>query len=160
MRAETSLPSPATAHVLAEIALEQIAEGRATEARRIADDAFGLLDAIPDALSSARVSLLLGEASLALSEAHRARAAFEEAARSFDAAGDRAAAARARVGLARALLALGDASGRAVLEDAGEIYEDLGDEDAVYAIDRELRAVQACLDESPRSFSAVSPRAS
>ena len=67
-------------------------------------------------------------------------------------------AAQARVGLARALFMLGDASSRAILEDAGTIFEEIGDDEAVHAIDRELREMQATLEESPRSFHSASMR--
>lgn len=161
----TAPPSPAAVHVLAELALEQLAAGRHEAARRVTEDALGLLRTAAgrDRMAAARASLLVGDALLGLHEAHRAKAAFGEAAASFDDAEPTPAtlsgAAQARVGLARALVMLGDPFARAILEDAGTIYEELGDEEAVRAIDRELREIQASLDESPRSFHSASMRA-
>lgn len=161
----TAPPSPAAIHVLAELALAELAAGRHDAARRVAEDAVGLLRtaAVRDRIAAARASLLVGDALLGLHEAHRAKAAFQDAAAAFDDAEPTprslASAAQARVGLARALVMLGDPSARAILEDAGTIFEELGDEEAVRAIDRELRDIQATLEESPRSFHSASMRA-
>lgn len=161
----TAPPSPAAVHVLAELALEQLAAGRHAAARRVTEDALGLLQSAAgkDRIAAARASLLVGDALLGLHEAHRAKAAFEQAARAFDenepTPDSLSAAAQARVGLARALTMLGDPSARAILEDAGTIYEELGDQAAVHAIDRELREIQAQLEESPRSFHSASMKA-
>lgn len=161
----TAPPSPSAVHVLAELALEQIAAGRHEAARRVTEDALGLLRTAAgrDRIAAARASLLVGDALLGLHEAHRAKAAFEEAAASFDESEPTpeslSSAAQARLGLARALVMLGDPSARAVLEDAGTIFEELGDDAAVRAIDRELREIQAAFEESPRSFHSASKRA-
>lgn len=160
----TAPPSPSAVHVLAEIALEQLAAGHHEAARRVTEDALGLLrtTAGRDRIAAAHASLLVGNALLGLHEAHRAKAAFEEAAASFDDVDPTPvslrSAAQARVGLARALFMLGDASSRAILEDAGTIFEEIGDDEAVHAIDRELREMQATLEESPRSFHSASMR--
>lgn len=161
----TAPPSPSAAHVLAELALEQLAQGRHEAARRVTEDALGLLRTAAgrDRIAAARASLLVGDALLGLHEAHRAKAAFEEAAASFDDAEPTpqslSSAAQARLGLARALVMLGDPSARAVLEDAGTIFEEIGDDESVRAIDRELRMLQAHFEESPRSFHSASMRA-
>lgn len=104
--------------------------------------------------TAARAALTTGEALLMLHEAHRAKGCFAIATRFFDTERDLPRAARARVGLAKALLALHDPSARPVLEDAGEIFEDIGDDQAVLAIDFALRQAQADFEESPRSFHA------
>jgi hypothetical protein len=44
---------------------------------------------------------------------------------------------------------------RGILEDAGDLFEDLGDEPTVRAIDLTLREVQNDFEESPRSFHAL-----
>lgn len=137
-----------------------------TLARRAAEDALLAIEALAssrresDRRGAARAALTTGHAFLLLHEAHRAKAAFETAALVFDLASDRARAAEARVGLAKALLALHDPSARAVLEDAGELFEDLGDEAAVRAIDLALRQAEAEFQESPRSFHASTTRSS
>lgn len=150
---------PETARTLAELAADHAERGELREARSAAYDALLVLDTLDDTLAAARVSLTLGDVLLRLHEAHRARERFEAAVAAFDALSDVALAARARLGAARALLMLGDPAGRAALEDAGTLYEDLGDEDMVRAIDRALREAQADFEESPRSFSAGPPRA-
>jgi len=90
-----------------------------------------------------------------LHEAHRAKERLEIAVECFDGIGAQAESAKARFVLAKALLLLRDPSSRAVFEDAGTIFEELGDEDSVLAIDRCLREAEADFeDESPRSFCA------
>jgi hypothetical protein len=140
--------------VLAEMGVHQVALGELGEARRTVHDGLLLLGSVRDAHASASASMLFGQALLGLSEAHRARERFEVAAAIYDELRDVAAAARARVGLARALVMLRDPSARAVLEDAGTLYEELGDEEAVLSIDLELRQGAADFEESPRSFHA------
>jgi hypothetical protein len=160
----TASPSPSAVNVLAELALEQIAAGQHDAARRVTEDALGLLRTAKgrDRIAAARASLRVGDALLGLHEAHRAKEAFEEAAASFDDSEPTpeslSSSAQARLGLARALAMLGDPAARAVLEDAGTIFEELGDEAAVRAIDRELRELQATFEESPRSFHSASMR--
>lgn len=103
---------------------------------------------------AADAALTKGEALLVLGESHRAKACFEMAVRFFDEAQDLRRAARARLGLAKVLFVLEDPANRAVLEDAGELYEEIGDEETARVIDRELRRIQADFEESPRSFHA------
>ena len=161
----TAPPSPSAVHVLAELALEQLAAGHHEAARRVTEDALGLLRTAAgrDRIAAARASLVIGDALLGLHEAHRAKAAFAEAAESFDETDPTpeslSSAAQARLGLARALVMLGDPTARAVLEDAGTIFEEIGDEESVRAIDRELRTIEAHFEESPRSFHSASMRA-
>jgi hypothetical protein len=78
----------------------------------------------------------------------------------LDGLGDRAGAARARLALGRALLAVDDPLGREILEDAGDWFEEVGDEAAVLAIDDALRTAAAVIEESPASFQASSHRKS
>jgi hypothetical protein len=51
-----------------------------------------------------------------------------------------------------ALWAAGDPACREAFEDAGTLFEELGDEAAVRAIDVLLREVANLVEESPRSF--------
>ena len=140
--------------LLAEMGVHQVALGENEQARRTVNDGLLLLPSVRDAFASAAASMLFGEALLGLHEAHRARERFDVAAAIYDELGDMAAAARARVGLARALVLLRDPSARAVLEDAGDLYEELGDQEAMRSIDFELRETAADFEESPRSFHA------
>lgn len=142
------------ARVLAELAIERARRGDAQIARQSIDDAAVLLEAADEPVATARVSLLLGDALLSLHEAHRAKARFAEALHVLEAEEDLAGSARALLGLARALQMLGDAAARNAFEDAGLLYEDLGEDATVHAIDRELRALEAEIEESPRSFSS------
>ncbi|MBX3258509.1 MAG: hypothetical protein KIS78_35370 [Labilithrix sp.] len=145
------------AGVLVEIAVHHVVVRDLEAARRTANDALVLLDMmVEEPVQQAELSLSLGEVLLEVHESHRARERFEAAVAVFDQRRDRGAAARARVGLARAMASLGDPVARAVLEDAGTAFEDLGDDEAVRAIDVELREVTASFDESPSSFQAVS----
>jgi hypothetical protein len=152
--------SSVTCELLAAMALEHVMNDEPSLARRAAEDALLMIESLAssprpsDRVTGAEAGLKAGEAFLLLHEAHRAKGCFDIAIRSFDAERDLPHAAQARVGLAKALLALRDPSARAVLEDAGEIFEDLGDEEAVFAIDFVLRQAQADFDESPRSFHA------
>ena len=155
--------SGAECELLARMALDHANAGEHVLARRAADDALVAIESISDdsrRATSARAARIAGEVFARLHEAHRAKRAFEIAVRAFDATSDLSQAAAARVGLANALLALHDASARAVLEDAGEIFEDLADHASVAAIDLALRQAEAEFEESPRSFHAasVSPR--
>jgi hypothetical protein len=141
------------------MAHEHATAGEQHLARRACDDAMLMIEQLADSRRAsdralaASAAMSTGEALLLLHEAHRARDCFEIAMRFFDEAGnDLARAAKARVGLAKALLALHDPSARTVLEDAGELFEDLGDEKSVLAIDFALRQAEAEFEESPRSF--------
>jgi hypothetical protein len=145
---------PETARLLAQMALEHVAGHEIDNARRAAEDAALVVDGIEDRKAAAEVSLLLGEAFVHLHEAHRAKERLCLAASVFDEAGDLPDAARARFALGHAMLLLRDPAARAVLEDAGTIYEELGNEEAVLSIDRALRDAEAAFEESPGSFSA------
>jgi hypothetical protein len=143
---------PRAARSLAEAARDHVAAGDLREARRAAEDALLVIDTIADSRAHGEVCLVLGDVLLALSEAHRARERFAAAVNVFDAGNDLPAAARARMGLARAMLMLRDPAARAVLEDAGTIFEEIGDERAVRAVDRALREADADLEGCPSSF--------
>lgn len=157
---------PATCDALASLALEYATAGEHVLARRAAGDAMLMLDSLldeptmrqarsDDLAVAAGAALATGEALLLLHEAHQARACFTTAARIFDGLQDLRKAADARVALAKALLELHDPAARAVLEDAGELYEQLDDEEAARAIDFALRQANAEFEESPRSFHAL-----
>lgn len=145
---------PEVAGALADVAAQHAEHGRAFEARHVAYDALALIgDAeAPDA------QVVLAETLLVLHEAHRAQALFEAALAAFERAGVLRSAARARLGLGRALRALGDHRSRAEIEDAGTLFEDLGDEGATRVVDQLLREIAAETEESPRSFHAASSR--
>jgi len=163
-----SVASSGTCEMLASLAFDYASAGDDALARRAAGDAMLVIDtllgdpgtwraSIDDQRVAAGAALTTGEAFLLVQEPHRAKACFTTAARVFDGLQDLRKAAEARVGLAKALLALHDPSARAVLEDAGELYEELGDEEAVRAIDFALRQANAEFGESPRSFHAEAP---
>lgn len=145
---------------LVEMSVHHVVLSQWSEARSAAMDALLLLDMLEENRGWADLSLTLGDVLLSLSEAHRARERFEAAAGFFDEQGDLEAAARAKVGLARAMTMLRDPVGRAVLEDAGTLFEEIGDEEAVRLIDVELRELTAGLEESQASFQAITPRPS
>lgn len=112
--------------------------------------------ASPEAERADRVLSMLATMALRyarLGELDAARRAADEALALFGEARDAQAIARASFELGEALLALGDPTCRELLEDAGTLFEDLGDEQAVLRIDRLLRLAEASIEESPRSFS-------
>jgi hypothetical protein len=148
---------PLAARALAESARDHLAAGETAEARRCSQEALLVIDTIADTRAHGHVSLLLGDVLLSLYEAHRARERFEAAIGAFDVAKDPRLAADARVGLAKAMLMLRDPAARAVLEDAGTIFEELRDEQEVLAIDRALREADAELEGCPSSFHASAP---
>jgi tetratricopeptide (TPR) repeat protein len=146
---------PATARVLVDLVREQLAAGDLAAARRSADEALFVLESVSDeraVRAVADASVVLGEAFVLLEDAHRAKARFTCAIEVFDEAHDLPSAARARFGLARAMLALRDPAARPIFEDAGTIFEELGDEPSVLAIDRALREADAELEHCPSSF--------
>lgn len=151
---------PTTCELLAKMALEHATGGEQALARRAAEDALLMIESLSDGrrqsdrAMAANAALTTGNALLLLHEAHRAKTCFEIATRFFDGERDLARAAEARVGIAKALLALHDPAARAVLEDAGELFEDIGDQRAARAIDFALRQAEADFEESPRSFHA------
>lgn len=85
-------------------------------------------------------------------ELDAARRASDEAMSAFADATDATAIAQASLDLGEALVILGDPTCRELLEDAGTLFEDLGDEDGVRRVDALLRAAQSTIEESPRSF--------
>ncbi len=145
-----------TARTLAELAYETALGGDDAGARALAFDAANLAVALdPRSLGTGPTFAAVGHAMLAVSEVHRARDAFEDAVAAFDAAWDRSAAAHARLGLAEAMLRLQDPAARVVLEDAGSLFEEIGDAKMVDAVDRALRDAEARFYDSPRSFAAT-----
>ncbi len=87
-----------------------------------------------------------------------ARRAADEALAMFGEAYDPPTIARASLDLGEALVLLGDPTCRELLEDAGTLFEDMGDEEAVLRVDRLLRTAEATIEESPRSFQTRPPR--
>lgn len=83
-----------------------------------------------------------------------ARQAADEALAGFGDASDAGTIARASLDLGEALVILGDPTCREILEDAGTLFEDLGDDEGVVRVDALLRTAQATIEESPRSFQA------
>lgn len=83
-----------------------------------------------------------------------ARRTADEALAAFGDASDPSAIATASLDLGEALVVLGDPTCRELLEDAGTLFEDIGDEDGIRRVDALLRTAQATIEESPRSFSA------
>jgi hypothetical protein len=125
-----------------------------------ADDARRPQSGFPERCEPQRSDRLLGAlAEMAVTfarcgELAAARHAADEALGMFRDAHDAAAIARASLDLGEALLVLGDPTCRELLEDAGTLFEDLGDEAAVLCVDALLRTAQASIEESPRSFQA------
>lgn len=106
-----------------------------------------------DRATIAASALAEGEALLATDALEQAGERFQAAARAFDELGDAAGGARASLGLGRVLLGLEDPACREVLEDAGTLFEDLGDEAGVRQVEQLLRAAESSFEqESPRSF--------
>jgi hypothetical protein len=150
-------PKTPTYALLAQAALDLAKANEHGLARKTAADALDLSRAAldcesADRLGVAHVVMMIGDAYLRLSEMHSARECFELATGLFDFAGALGDAAHARIGLGTALRELCDPRARAVVEDAGEIFEELGDQAAVLQIDRVLREMQADFEECPRSF--------
>jgi hypothetical protein len=85
-------------------------------------------------------------------ELDAARRAADEALSAFGDATDAGAIARASLDLGEALVLLGDPTCREILEDAGTLFEDLGDDEGIGRVDALLRTAQATIEESPRSF--------
>ncbi len=119
--------------------------------------------AIPlNLLNAARTALDEGEALLASGALEQARGYFQFARGAFERVDDRSGNARALLGLGRVLLGLEEPSSREALEDAGTVFEDLGDDEGMRHVEQLLRAAESSVErESPRSFhSAGSLRAS
>jgi tetratricopeptide (TPR) repeat protein len=144
--------SPTIIESLATAAAEHVARGEREEALRTIADAVDLLEDVKDRRLAVRSLLTIGEALTSLGLFERAEPRLAEALALADAAGESVLGARARAALGRVLLGLGDASCRGMLEDAGEMFEELGDTQAVLAIDRLLRIASTSFEETPRSF--------
>lgn len=110
---------------------------------------------LSERIALAKNALETAEELLARGMLEQAGERFQAAARAYDDLGDSGGGARALLGLGRVLLGLEDPVCREVLEDAGTLLEDLGDEVAVRQVDGLLRLAQRSIDESPRSFHAV-----
>jgi hypothetical protein len=113
--------------------------------REAEEDALALLAQLGDDAFPGRILAALGPLD-------QAPAILAGAAARADARGDMRTGARARHALGLALWAQGEASCREALEDAGTLFEELGDDLAVRAIDALLRDIASGLEESPRSF--------
>lgn len=150
--------SAATCELLAETALEMARAGEGRRARRAAHDARQMATSLRQDEQVAGAMLMTGDAFVLLTEMHLAAECFTIAAVAYDGARHLIGAARARFGLATTLRELHDPLARAVLEDAGELYEEIGDQVTAHAIDRLLREMQADFEESPRSFHSSSSR--
>jgi hypothetical protein len=87
-----------------------------------------------------------------LGEIDAARQAADEALSAFADVTNPVALARASLDLGEALIVLGDPTCREILEDAGTLFEDLGDEDGIRRVDTLLRTADASIEQSPRSF--------
>lgn len=84
----------------------------------------------------------------------QARMTLDDAEALLDEIHDSRTLAEARFAIGGALLALAEPSARVMLEDAGTLFEELGDDDAVMRVDAALREAEATIEESPRSFQA------
>lgn len=147
----------ATARTMADLALESAVAGDLAAARSFAEDAAVLLSPVDpgETPEAGDAFLALGHAMLATSEVHQARSAYEDAIVAFERAEDRRCVAHARLGLAHALLELHDPSSRVVLEDAGAVFEDLGDQAMIASVDACIRDAEARFSSSPRSFATA-----
>jgi tetratricopeptide (TPR) repeat protein len=144
--------SPRIIETLAETAAEHVARGEREEALRTIADAVDLLEDVRDRSLATRSQLVIGESLVQLGLYERAEKRLEEAVALADRAGDAHLGARARLALGKAWLGLDDSSCRGILEDAGEMFEELGDVETVLMIDKLLRIATLSLEESPRSF--------
>lgn len=157
-----ALPGPASAarcELLAETALELARAGEGGRARRAVLDARQMGTSLLEGGHDKRVAgamIMAGDTFVLLSEMVLAAECFTLAAVAYDGLRSLLGAARARFGLATALRELGDPRARPVLEDAGELYEEIGDQVSAHAIDRLLREMQADFEESPESFHSSS----
>lgn len=156
--AAAPVASVATCELLAETAVTYAGAEAADRAERAANDALKMAPSLlatedePGRLAVANAMVLTGDAFVLLSDMERAAEAFEIAVTAFDALGDLGGAARARFGLSTVLRDLRDPRARAVLEDAGELFEEAGDQTTVLVIDRLLREMRTDFEETPRSF--------
>jgi hypothetical protein len=140
---------------LAETAAQHVAAGERDQALRAACDVVDMLEDVRERCFATRTLVTLGEALVALGLYERAAPRLEEAVALADHARDVRLGARARQALGRAWLGMGEPSCRGLLEDAGELFESLGDGAAVAEIDRLLRIAASSIEPSPRSFHGV-----
>lgn len=87
-------------------------------------------------------------------DAQQAHLTLDDAQSLLDEIDDSRTLAEARFAIGCALLALAEPSARVMLEDAGTLFEELGDDEAVMRVDAALREAEATIEESPRSFQA------
>lgn len=85
----------------------------------------------------------------------QAKRTLDDAASLLRQIGDDRVLAEARFAIGRALLLLAEPSARVMLEDAGTLFEELDDEEAVMRVDAALREAEAMIEESPRSFQSA-----
>jgi tetratricopeptide (TPR) repeat protein len=144
--------SPRIIETLAETAASHVAAGEREEALRTIADAVDLLEDIRDREQATRSLVIIGEALVQLGLYERAESRLEEAVALADRTSDARLGARARLALGKVWLGLDDPSCRGILEDAGDIFEELGDVESVFVIDKLLRIAAHSFEESPRSF--------
>jgi tetratricopeptide (TPR) repeat protein len=144
--------SPRIIETLAETAASHVASGDRDEALRTIADAVDLLEDVRDRSQATRSLVIIGESLVQLGLYERAEHRLEEAVALADRASDTHLGARARLALGKVWLGLDDPSCRGILEDAGEMFEELGDVESVLAIDKLLRVAAHSFEESPRSF--------
>jgi hypothetical protein len=150
-------PPPFIVLALVRSAADQLRTGDRREALRMAGDALDILGRVKARAELEPGLVTLGELLVDLGVSPRALSPLEEALVLADLRADAAAGARARLALGRAQLDLGDAACRKTLEDAGEMFEELGDAASAQRVEALLRAAEACIvEESPRSFHATS----
>jgi hypothetical protein len=128
------------------------AESAESESRKRPESGFPLR---AEAQRSDRVLGVIAEMAAGYArrgELDAARRAADEALSAFGDASDAGAIAYASVDLGEALVLLGDPACREILEDAGTLFEDLGDEEGIRRVDGLLRTAEASIEESPRSF--------
>lgn len=148
-RADRVLRSLRAHEALAELAAQHVALGEEEEALRAIADACAALDDIKDRRPYARVLIGIGECLVDLGFPEHANPRLTETVALADALPDRRLGAAARRALGRARLLLGDPSCRRILEDAREMFRDIGDHDAALDVARLLRASRAAIMEVP-----------
>ena len=147
-------PDTSQIEAAAAAAAQAYARGEVARAHVAAREALGLLKLAGDDVALARAELAVGRCLVGLGEPHRALAVLDAAERHADLRGDLRTRAKALHVLGHALWTLADPACRAVFEDAGTLYEELGDDAGMRSIDAVLRDVALVIEESPRSFAA------
>jgi hypothetical protein len=148
----------ARVELLAAAASRAFSRGEVGDAHRAAKRALAVLGTLEDDPALAPAELVVGRCLVGLGAPHQALLVLDAAIRHADACGDPRTQARALEALGHALWSLGDPACREVLEDAGTIFEELGEEAAVRSIDSLLRDVSLLVEESPGSFQAGARR--